>query len=139
MSNTTYANTASYTLGNITVPSSDYIISASGSSGQILTASASGPSWSVATNSTATPMTVNQSGRITLTGDNADLDINGISLNETLQAIQNELRIPGRIKRDLQLEKEFEELNEAAKHYNTLLEKYQEQKKVWGILQKQDQ
>jgi len=107
--------------------------------GAVFTAAPTGSSPYWTDNTYTIAPTATASGKLSLQGENADIEINGQSLNKTLKIIQDELRIPGRIKRDLQLEKEFAELNEAANHYNTLLEKYQEQKKVWDILQKQDQ
>jgi len=80
-------------------------------------------------------MTVNQSGKIELKGDNADIDINGLSLKETLESIQEML---GVMKMDPALEREFDELKEAGIRYRELKEKFKEQKAVWDTLKNKD-
>ena len=87
------------------------------------------------TNTTATPMTVQQSGQIDLRGEKADININGVSLKETLETIQEML---GVVKTDSALEKEFDELKKVGRQYRQLLKKFREQKEVWETLKKQD-
>ena len=118
-------NPANYSYGNVT-------LNTSAMSGSVLAASGSSANWSIATNTT--PMTVNQSGRISLKGDDADLDINGVSLKETLTSIQEML---GVMKMDPALEKEFEELRAAGERYRELRERFQEQKAVWDTLKQE--
>lgn len=79
-------------------------------------------------------MQVNQSGKISLQGKDADLDINGVSLKETLASIQEMLGI---MKMDPALEKEFEELKAAGEHYRQLRERFKEQKAVWDTLKQE--
>jgi len=118
---------SSYKYGNIT-------LNTSAMSGSVLSAGGSSANWSIATNTTATPMTVNQSGRISIKGENADLDINGVSLKETLVSIQEML---GVMKMDPALETEFEELRAAGERYRELRERFQEQKAVWDTLKRE--
>ena len=115
-------NTPNYTYGNVTVNTQP-------NTGSFLVSSGSSANWS-----TATPMTVNQSGRISLKGDDADLDINGVSLKETLASIQEML---GVVKMDPALEKEFEELKAAGDRYRELRERFREQKAVWDTLKQE--
>jgi len=122
-----YTYKPNYSYGNVT-------LNTSAMSGSVLAAGGSNANWTVATNTTATPMTVNQSGRISLTGTDADLDINGVSLKETLTSIQEML---GVMKMDPALEKEFEELRAAGDRYRELREKFQEQKAVWDTLKRE--
>ena len=117
----------STTYGNIT-------INAQGS-GYVLTSGSTGtPNWTTATTA-VNPVVVNQSGKISLTGVNADVDINGVSLKETLEGISEML---GLMKMDPALEKEFEELRAAGEHYRQLREKFSEQKVVWDTLKRED-
>jgi hypothetical protein len=83
-------------------------------------------------------MTVQQSGQIDLKGDGADIVVNGESMMETLKEIKEMLMIPSKLNRDTQLEADFDELKQAAEHYQALLEKYKDQKRVWDILKTQD-
>ena len=81
--------------------------------------------------------TAASSGKLTLTGKNADIEINGESLNETLQAIKDALRIPGRIQRDEKMEESFEELRKARENYERMLEDYKAKMQTWDILNKE--
>jgi hypothetical protein len=122
--------TPNYNYGNLTINTS-----ALPASGSVYVSNGSGNAkWTVATNSTATPMAVNQSGRISLVGADADLDINGVSLKETLASIQEML---GVMRMDPALEQEFEELKTAGRVYKELHEKFREQKAVWDTLKQE--
>jgi hypothetical protein len=80
------------------------------------------------------PVTITQKATLDLNGEGADVVINGESLNQTLKEIKEALRIPSRLNQDHQLEKEWEELQQAAEHYNKLLQEYREKQKVWDTL-----
>ena len=116
-------NTPNYTYGNVTVNAS-----ALPGSGYVYTTNNTSGSW------VAPTMQVNQSGKISLQGKDADLDINGVSLKETLEGISEML---GLMKMDPALEKEFEELRAAGEHYRQLREKFTEQKAVWDTLKQE--
>jgi hypothetical protein len=112
-----------YKYGNVTVNAS-----ALPGSGYVYTTNNTSGSW------VAPTMQVNQSGKISLQGKDADVDINGVSLKETLASIQEML---GVMKIDPALEKEFEELRAAGDHYRKLREKFTEQKAVWDTLKQE--
>ena len=97
--------------------------------------------WSGATTATWTtaPVTISQKATIDLKGEEADIVINGESLKETLQAIKDALKIPGRIQQDAKLEESFEELKEIRKQYEQKLKEYKEKEMVWDTLKSQDQ
>ena len=78
---------------------------------------------------------LDQTGTLELKGKNADLKINGISLTETLEGIQEMLGI---MRMDPELEKEFEELKQLGQQYRDLRSKFQDQKRVWDTLKNQD-
>ena len=65
-----------------------------------------------------------------------DIEIDGLSLKETMLAVKNELMIPTRINRNEELEREFAELKEWADRYQELEKKFLEQKKMWETLKK---
>ena len=73
------------------------------------------------------------SGKISLTGDQADIEINGQSLKQTLESINARL---GVLVPNPELEKEFEELKELGERYRELEKKFSEQQKVFNILKK---
>lgn len=79
----------------------------------------------------------NSSGTLVLKGENADININGESLKETLQSIKDALRIPGKIQQDAKLEESFEELRELREKYERLCKEYREKQQVWDILNKE--
>ena len=76
-------------------------------------------------------MTMNQSGKITLKGQDADLDINGMSLKNTLKGIQERLGI---LEVNKELESEFEQLQELGRQYREMEAQLLEQKQVFDIL-----
>jgi hypothetical protein len=106
------------------------LISGSGAVGPVWT-DTTATSYTIATNSTAAPMTVNQSGKITLKGQDADVDINGMSLKTTLQGIQQRLGI---LEVNKELESEFEQLQELGQQYREMEARLLEQKQVFDIL-----
>ena len=109
-----------------------------GGSGSGYTYPSTNTNWTIATNTTANPMVVNQGGRIDLKGSDADLVINGESLSETLKSIKEALRIPGRIQQDAKLERDFEELTQIRKQYEQKVREYKEKQQVWDTLKNQD-
>lgn len=67
-----------------------------------------------------------------------DIELDGLSLKETMQAVRDELLIPTRLNRNTKLESEFAELKAAADRYYELEKKFLEQKKMWETLIKTD-
>lgn len=89
-------------------------------------------------NNVANPVTISQKATIELKGEDADIVINGESLNETLKEIKNALRVPGNLKRNPELEKDWEELQKAADHYDKLKREFSEKQRVWNALKDTD-
>ena len=116
--------------GNVTVG-----LPTTATTGYTYTTSATEFNWS---NSYANPVTISQNAKIDLKGDGADIVINGQSLNDTLQEIKTALRIPSKLNRDPKLETAWEELQQAADHYEKLLKEYREKQQVWDTLKTQD-
>ena len=79
------------------------------------------------TTSTAT------AGKLTLLGDDADLIVNGKSLNETLQALEEKLNI---LHPNTELEEEWDELRELGNQYRKLEKELKEKSKMWAALKK---
>jgi hypothetical protein len=129
--NTSYGNIS---IGPATTATTGYTYTTGSTSATDLIWGTSGSSC----NTTANPVTVTQRAQIELKGDDADILFNGESLKETLREIKEALRIPSKLNRDEQLEKEWEELKSAADHYNKLKQEYKEKQRVWDTLKTQD-
>ena len=86
------------------------------------------PTWSTTT-AMLTP-----SGQIELKGDQADLIINGVSLTETLQLIQDRLNM---LRPNAALEAEWDQLRELGQQYRQLEAELKEKQRAWEILKKQ--
>jgi len=90
-------------------------------------------------NNTSTPnlstMNLSPSGKIQLTGPDADVVLDGVSLRDTLTAIQTRL---GMLVPDPKIEAEFAELRELSERYQATLKKCQEQLKIVDILSQDD-
>jgi len=76
-------------------------------------------------------MSVNQSGRVDLKGANADITINGVSLNATLKLIQDRL---GLLVPNPELEGQFDELRALSEQYQKLEAECREKMRVWNTL-----
>lgn len=73
------------------------------------------------------------SSKIQLTGEDADIDINGISLKQTLQSIQDRLNI---LRPNRELEAEWDQLRELGEQYRKLAQELLEKQKMWNTLKK---
>lgn len=85
--------------------------------------------WS--SNLSDTTTTIGTSSRINLQGTDADIVINGVSLQDTLQGIQERLNI---LTPNLDLEAEWDELRELGQRYRALEKQCQEKSKIWNQL-----
>lgn len=83
------------------------------------------------TNTTASPVTMNQAGKISLQGDDADIEINGQSLMKMLQSLQHRL---GWLQPNAQLEAEWDELRALGERYRELEKICEEKSKAWQCL-----
>ena len=130
----TFTNTSPYTIGNISISTPSSSVLLNGANG---TSYNNSWNWTTASTSPA-PVTISQSATIDLRGENADIVINGESLKETLQAIKDALKIPGRIQQNAKLEESFEELRDIREKYEQLLKDYKEKQQVWDTLKSED-
>jgi hypothetical protein len=120
--------TATYTPTSLTVTPkyANTTISSNGiSSGTGYTYTTGPGTW--ATGTTAT------SGKLNLIGDDADLVINGKSLTDTLQALEERLNI---LNPNPELEKEWKELKALGDKYRKLEKELKEKAKMWDALKK---
>ena len=121
---------STYSISNVSIAGSN------GASGQWLTSSGSSTQWT-----SANPwLTSSASGTLQLTGDNADVVVNGTSLKGTLENIQSTLDAVeqrlGLLRPSLELEKEWDELKRLGDEYRALEADIRDKMKVWDILKK---
>lgn len=76
-------------------------------------------------------MAVNQSGQISLSGDNADIVINGVSLVDKLDAIAERLNI---LDVNPKLEAEWDQLKELGEQYRQLEQDLKAKSEMWKTL-----
>ena len=74
-------------------------------------------------------------GKMRISGDDADIEINGISLKQTLEDIQQRMAI---LQPNPELEKEFKELRKIRQQYIKLERNLLEKKEMWDTLNKDD-
>jgi hypothetical protein len=122
--------------GNVSLNPSTYTVANSGWVNTHLTADSifSAGSWA-AVNSDAS---VQVKGCMELTGDNADIKINGQSLTKVLADIQETLCMPKTLSQNAELEAEYQDLRELAEEYERRVRHYQEQRKIFSILKDQE-
>jgi hypothetical protein len=93
--------------------------------------------WVTTTNGTGgytwANLTEPQSGRITLQGPNADIEVNGESLMTMLRRMEERLNI---LTPNPELEAEWDQLRELGEQYRELEKKLQEQADMWTALKK---
>jgi hypothetical protein len=83
--------------------------------------------------SSRNPMTVHQSGIIDLRGEDADIMINGASLCDTLEKIQQRLNV---LTINTELEAEWDQLRILGDEYRRLEAELQEKSQAWKALKK---
>ena len=83
--------------------------------------------------SSLTAATLDTAGLLQLNGDNADIKINDVSLNETLKTIQERLNI---LVPNSKFEKEWDELKELGERYRKLEAELEEKSRMWTALKK---
>jgi len=120
---------STYSVSNVSIANG-------GTSNQWLTSSGSATQWT-----SASPwLTSSASGTLQLTGDNADVVVNGTSLKTTLENIQSTLDAVeqrlGLLRPSLELEKEWDELKRLGDEYRALEADIRDKMKVWDILKK---
>jgi hypothetical protein len=75
--------------------------------------------------------TGNSSGKISLTGDKADIEVNGKSLMKVLEGLEERLNL---LTPNVELESDWEELAELGQKYRELETKIKEKVRTWDIL-----
>jgi hypothetical protein len=81
--------------------------------------------------STQHAMSVDQSGQLELRGNNADIRVNGQSLMQTLQTIEERLNV---LRPNTELEAEWDQLKELGDQYRKLETEFKEKSKMWNTL-----
>ena len=74
-----------------------------------------------------------QNKKLILTGEGADIEINGESLVATLQGIQDRLNI---LQPNTKLEQEWDQLRALGEQYRQLEKELEEKSRAWGLLKK---
>ena len=114
----------SYTLGGYgAIPNSNITLNLNGSNGSNYS------DFSIS----ASPYS-SSSGLVKLSGENADIDINGVSLKRTLEGIQQRLAL---LEPNPALEKEWAELKRLGDEYRALEQEIKDRMKTWDILKKE--
>lgn len=96
-----------------------------------------GSSWNGTYSTTGTagisgnPMTVNQGGKIDITGEGADITMNGKSLKNWMERVEERLNI---LTVNAELEAEWDELRELGERYRELEQKCKEKGEMWKKL-----
>ena len=88
-------------------------------------------SFTIGPNYSAVGSQLDQNGRMSLRGDNADLDINGKSLNGWMEKVEERLNI---LIPNPELEKEWDDLRRLGERYRKLEKKCKEKAEVWKKL-----
>ena len=70
-----------------------------------------------------------------LKGDQADIVINGVSLNATLQTIQDRLNM---LQPNLEVEREWDQLRDLGEQYRKLEKQLMEKQRAWDLLRKKE-
>lgn len=89
-------------------------------------------SYTYTTTDTASgPINIGTGGTLDISGPNADIKINGKSLTEMIEKINERLNI---LTPNLELEKEWDELRRLGQRYRQLEKKFQQKSEVWNKL-----
>lgn len=99
-------------------------VSSTGTSGAAPTITINDTIWSNGWN--------DSSGTISLRGENADIDVNGVSLMDTIRGIQDRLNM---LSPDAEMEAEWDELREIRAQYEAKLQECREKSRAWRALQ----
>ncbi len=120
------------TLGNISfnnTTGTTFTLGAGANANAVWTTTGTGYNWS-GTGSTI-GATLGQSGKISLNGKDADVDINGKSLKAWMERVEERLNI---LTPNPELEKEWDDLRKLGERYRKLEKKCKEKSEVWKKL-----
>lgn len=115
------ATGSSYTAGT------GYTIGANGTSAIDWSNLAVSTGWTTTSN----PTTISQAGLMELRGENADIRVNGRSLMDSIERLEQRLNI---LVPNPELEKEWDELRELGERYRELEKKCKEKGEMWKKL-----
>jgi hypothetical protein len=118
------------TIDTITLTSLPYIYSEVSGATLTVGSNLSNNVWTTSTNGTSAA-NLHQSGMLSLQGEKADIDINGVSLMKTLTSIQERLNI---LTPAPELEKDWDQLRELGEQYRKLEAEFEEKSKMWKTL-----
>lgn len=123
------------TLGNISFANTTtptYTLGAQGSqSNAVWTTSGTGYNWSGTGTTIGVGTTIGQSGKVSLNGKDADVEINGKSLKAWMEQVEERLNM---LTPNPELEKEWDELRKLGERYRKLEKKCKEKSEVWKKL-----
>ena len=88
-------------------------------------------SFTIGANYSAVGSTIEQGGKMSLRGDKADLDINGKSLKDWMERVEERLNI---LTPNPELEKEWEELKSLGEQYRQLEQHIKDKQATWDRL-----
>ena len=88
-------------------------------------------SFTIGANYSAVGSTIEQGGKMSLRGDKADLDINGKSLKDWMEKVEERLNI---LTPNPELEREWDDLRRLGERYRKLEKKCKEKAEVWNKL-----
>ena len=112
--------------------------SASGSGGYTYNTTTWAPNtWTTSDSFTISPnpVIIDKSGTISLKGEKADIDVNGVSLMATLKRIEERINL---LTVNTELEAEWDELRELGDQYRALEQRIKDKMETWNKLQAQD-
>jgi hypothetical protein len=133
MPTTSLPNNITVTGGGLGYPSSQvYLVGggAGGGAGSLTTNIGAGATWS-----TANTLNVPVSGRMELRGNQADIVINDVSLNDTLRSIQDRLNM---LRPNRELEAEWDQLRDLGEQYRDLEKQLIQKQRAWDLLRKKE-
>jgi len=120
-----------YTLSNLAITTSSISVSPTWANGGPYITSNGAGSYTWANMQPAA--SIAESGKLSLQGDNADIEINGESLMTAIRKIEERLNI---LKPNEKLEAEWDQLRELGEQYRALEKKLMEQSEMWDALKK---
>jgi len=128
-----YGAVPTVTISDNTNISGGYTLGSNGTNAMWTTTSTgtSSGSFRLSPDYNTTAATIEQSGKMTLRGKNADLDINGKSLKDWMEKVEERLNI---LTPNPELEKEWDELRRLGERYRKLEKKCKEKAEVWNKL-----
>jgi len=92
--------------------------------------------WSASNSFTIKPASTMSSGKLSLNGENADIEINGESLVAMLKRIEERINL---LTVNQELESEWEELRELGNQYRELEQRIKDKLETWAKLNAQDE